>query len=227
MRLQRRAFLVRGRRYALHDRLEQRQQVVSVGQRAVGWLGQRGDARLGRCVHHGHLEQRVDVEVRHVVVQVRGQRQQQVVGLVDHFDDARVGAVHLVDDDDDGQVRRERLAQHKAGLREGTLGGIDQEHHAVHHRQSALDLAAEVGVAGGVDHVDRDALGSGGHARVADGRVLGQDRDALLAFKVAGVHRAVLDVGVIAVRATLPQHGIDKSGLAMVDVGDDGDVAQV
>jgi len=34
-------------------------------------------------------------------------------------------------------------------------------------------------------------------------------------------------MGVLAVGAALDQHGIDQSGLAMVYVGDDCDVAQV
>ena len=65
---------------------------------------------------------------------------------------------NLVDDDDDGQVGLEGLAQHEAGLRERALGGIDHEDDTVDHRQASLDLAAEVGVAGGVDDVDGDAV---------------------------------------------------------------------
>ena len=38
---------------------------------------------------------------------------------------------------------------------------------------------------------------------------------------------AVVDVLVRAERAGLPQHGVDEGGLAVVDVGDDGDVAEV
>ena len=65
-------------------------------------------------------------------------------------------------------------------------------------------------------------------AGVADRGVLGEDRDALLALEVAGVHRPLVDVlGWCAERAGLPQHRVDERGLAVVDVGDDRDVAQV
>ena len=55
------------------------------------------------------------------------------------------------------QPRLERLAQHEARLRQRPLGGVHQQHHAVDHRQPALHLAAEVGVAGRVDEVDLHA----------------------------------------------------------------------
>jgi hypothetical protein len=71
-----------------------------------------------RRVDDRHVEQRVDVEVGHVVDEVAGETQQQVVGLLLDLGDARVGAVGLVDQQDDGQLRLERLAQHEAGLRQ-------------------------------------------------------------------------------------------------------------
>jgi hypothetical protein len=60
-----------------------------------------------------------------------------------------------------------------------------------------------------------------------DRRVLGEDRDALLALQITGVHGAFLDVLVLAERTALPEHLVDKGGLAVVDVGDDGDVTNV
>jgi hypothetical protein len=62
---------------------------------------------------------------------------------------------------------------------------------------------------------------------VVDRRVLGEDRDAALALLVVGVHDP-LGVGAAAVEgAGLPQQAVDKRGLAMVDVGDDGDIAEL
>ena len=146
--------------------------------------------------------------------------EEQLVDLVDDLLDARVGTVDLVDDEDHRQPALERLAQHEARLRERALGGVDEQQHAVDHDQATLDLAAEIGVAGGVDDVELDA-------RVADRRVLREDRDALLALEVHRVHDALVDVLVGAEGAGLPEHGVDERGLAVVDVGDDGDVAQV
>ena len=64
-------------------------------------------------------------------------------------------------------------------------------------------------------------------AGVVDRRLLGQDRDALLALEIARVHDPVDDGLVRAERAGLAEHRVDERGLAVVDVGDDGDVAQV
>ena len=119
-----------------------------------------------------------------------------------------------------GSRRLERLAQHVAGLGQRALGGVHQQHDAVHHLERALDLAAEVAVARRVDDVDL------GVAEV-DGRVLGQDRDAALALEVVRVHDALGDLLVGAEGAALAEQGVHERGLAVVDVGDDGDVAQL
>ena len=58
-----------------------------------------------------------------------------------------------------------------------------------------------------------------------DGGVLGQDRDAALALELVAVHRALGDALVRAKRAALVQQRVDQRGLAVIDVGDDGDVA--
>ena len=117
-------------------------------------------------------------------------------------------------------MRLERLAQHEARLRERALTRVDEQQHTVDHRERALDLAAEVGVTGRVDDVED-------HVAVADRRVLGEDRDALLALEVVRVHDPLVDVLVGAERAGLPQQGVDQRGLAVVDVGDDRDIAQI
>ena len=146
------------------------------------------------------------------------------MALGDDLLDARVGTVRLVDDQNHRKRGGERLAQHEAGLRQRALGGVDEQDDTVDHGQSALDLTAEVGVAGGIDHVD-DGDGSVGVAFV-DGRVLGQNRDAFFFFEVARVHDAVDRFGAFLERSGLPEHGVDQRGLAMVDVCNDGYVAE-
>ncbi|MBG9887308.1 hypothetical protein ABE10_12385, partial [Bacillus toyonensis] len=177
-------------------------------------------------VDDGDVQQRVDIEVRDVVHEVRGETQQQVVRLTLHLGDTGVRAVGLVDEEDDGKLRLERLAQDETRLRQRALARVDEQHHAVHHRESALDLAAEVRVAGSVDHVDGDRS-LGVRAVVGDRRVLGEDRDALLALQVVRVHGALLDVRVLAERSGLTEHRVHQRGLAVIDVGDDCDVAEV
>src|SRR5690606_15348250 len=84
----------------------------------------------------------------------------------------------------------------------------------------ALHLATEVGVAGGVEDVDAVAA-------PGDGGVLGQDGDAALLFLVVAVHDPLGQHGAFGKGAGLLQELVDKGGLAIVDVGDDGDIAQV
>ena len=113
----------------------------------------------------------------------------------------------------------ERLAQDKARLRHRPLDRVDEQQHAVDHGQRALHLAAEIRVPRGVDDVDVGAA-------VAEGAVLRQDGDAALALELVRVHDALLDVLVRGKGARLLQQFVDERGLAVVDVGDDGNVAQ-
>ena len=71
-----------------------------------------------------------------------------------------------------------------------------------------------------VDDVDQEVV-------VVDGGVLGQDRDAALALELVAVHGALGDALVGAERAALVQQRVDQRGLAVIDVGDDGDVAPI
>ena len=133
---------------------------------------------------------------------------------------ARVRPVDLVDHDDRLEADLERLADHELGLRHRSFRRIDQHDRRIDHRQDALDLAAEIGVAGGVDDVDAVVL------PVDRGR-LGEDGDAALLLEVVRVHRAFGDALVLAERAGLFQKLVDQRGLAMVDVRDDRDIAKV
>ena len=172
-------------------------------------------------VEAGVARARVAVDDRELDLALVGvEVEEELVHLVDDLGDPRVRPVDLVDDQDDGQLRLERLAQHEPGLGERAFAGVHQQEDAVDHRQPALDLAAEVRMARRVDDVDL-------RPAVAHGRVLGEDRDPLLALQVAGVHDALADVLVLAERSGLPEHRVDERRLAVVDVGDDGDVADI
>src|SRR6266849_10938244 len=65
------------------------------------------------------------------------------------------------------------------------------------------------------------------HVAVADGRVLGEDRDPFLTLEVARVEHALGYILVRAERAGLPEQRVDERRLAVVDVGDDRDVADI
>src|SRR5690606_37202006 len=116
------------------------------------------------------------------------------------------------------------------GLRQRALGGVHEQEDGVDHRQPPLDLAAEVGVTGRVDDVDRDGLAVdvlGAGPGVLHRGVLRQDRDALLALQITGVHDPFGHFLVLGLGALLLEHRVDEGGLAVVDVSDDGDIAQI
>ena len=136
---------------------------------------------------------------------------------VEHLGGAGVLPVDLVDHHHRREAERERLAEHESRLRQRSLGRVHEQEHSVDEAQTALDLAAEVGVARRIDDVDL-------HAAIGDGGVLRQDGDALLALELVRVHGAVHQGLVGAEDAGLSQHEVDQRGLAVVDVRDDRDV---
>ncbi len=205
LQLQRAVLVDVRRRAVLHDGFEQRRHV---GGRLVRLVA--GEAAQRRGVHDREVELRF----------ARAELVEQVERLVEHPVRARFVAVDLVDDHDRPQAVLERLLRHEARLRHRPVDGVDQQQHGVDHRQHALDLAAEVGVAGRVDDVD---------AVVAplDRGVLRQDRDAALALQRVRIHDALGHDLARSERAGLLQELIDERGLAMIDVRDDGDVAKL
>ena len=104
----------------------------------------------------------------------------------------------------------------------GPSCGIHHEQHAVDHVHDALHFAAEIGVAGSVDDVDVVIL-------VFESGVLGADGDALFPLEIHRVHDALLGgFGLVGAEgAGLLEQPIDERGLAMIDVRDDGDIADV
>ena len=111
------------------------------------------------------------------------------------------------------------LAEHEAGLRHGAFRRVHQQDDAVDHLEDALHLAAEVGVAWGIDDIDFGIA-------VLDGGIFCQDGNAPLPLQVAGVHNPVHHLLVFAVDAALLEHFVHQGGLAVVNVGDDGNIAQ-
>ena len=201
--LQRRIGIAPRRRHAVDDGVEERPQVLA----RLADAHARGPCP-GARIDHRELD----------LLLVRVEVDEEVVDLVQDLLRARVRPVDLVDDHERRQPALERLAEHEPRLGQRALGRIDQQQHAVDHGQRALDLAAEVGVARRVDDVDEDVV-------VVDGGVLGEDRDAPFPLEVRVVHHPLGHPLVGAEEPALVEHGVDEGGLAVVDVGDDGDVS--
>ena len=95
-----------------------------------------------------------------------------------------------------------------------------QQQDTVHHVHHALDLTAKVGVPGRIDDIDL-------HAAIGDRRVLGDDGDAALALEVAPIHDALAHVLVGAKDVALLKHPVHERRLAVVDMRDNGDIADL
>ena len=206
-RLEGMAVLVARRGNVLQDQVEKGMEVLRQRLR-IGV--ERGAACPGIAVDDRELDLGlVGIEV-----------EEELVHLVHDGLDAGVWAVDLVDDEDHGEPRLERLSQHEPRLWERTLARVDEEQHAVDHGDAALHLSAEVGMAGCVDDVDL-------RLPVAHSRVLREDRDALLALEIPRVEDALCHVLVRTERSRLPEERVDERRLSVVYVRDDRDVADI
>ncbi len=165
---------------------------------------------LGGTVDDGEIE----------LVVGRVQRGEEIEDVVDDFGRARVVLVDLVDTDDRLQADLQRLADHEFGLRHWPFGRVDENDRAINHRQDAFDLAAEIGVAGRVDDVDARVLPQ-------DGGRLGENGDAAFAFEIVRIHDALGNALVVAERARALQQAVDESRLAVIDMRDDRDIAEL
>ena len=119
------------------------------------------------------------------------------------------------------------FAQREVDVGEGlgldALGGVDDEDRALAGLEAAADLVREVDVAGRVDQVQ--PVGEAVLRRVVEPHGARLDRDALLALEVHRVEDLARHLaGVDRVREL--EQPVGERRLAVVDVGDDREVAQ-
>ena len=151
----------------------------------------------------------------------------QADGLLDHrlgALDVRAGQVDLVDDGNDlkpagdGEIRiRQRLRLH-------ALRCVDHQQRAFAGSQRARNFVAEVHVAGRVDQVELIGLAVLRLVHHAHG--VGLDGDAALALQVHGVQHLRLHLAR-GERAGQLQQPVGERGLAVVDMRDDREIADV
>ena len=189
----------------LDNRLHQRLEVRAVIVHAV----------LRNTVASRRIDDR-EIELIVIGIEFHEELEDLIVDIVH----ALVRLIDLVDDDNRLQLLLQGLAQDVLRLRHRAFECIDEQENAVDHVEDTLDLAAEVSVARGVDDVDLDAV-------VHDGRVLRENRDAALALDIARVHDAFSHLLIRAEYMALLQHGIDQRRLAVVDMCNDRDIAEL
>ena len=133
------------------------------------------------------------------------------------------GKVDLVDDRDDREVARHRQVRIGDRLRLHALRAVDDEHRTLARLERARDLVGEVDVARRVDEVELVLLALPG---VAHGDGAGLDGDPALALKVHRVEH--LRAGLALAHGLGGLHeAVGERALAVIDVGDDGEVADL
>ena len=132
------------------------------------------------------------------------------------------GQVDLVDHRDDRQVVLQRQVEVGHRLRLDALGRVDQQQRPLAGHERPPHLVREVDVARRVDQVQaaRPAL----RVLVAEGHGVALDRDAPLPLDVHRVEDLVAELPVLDRPAVLDQ-AVGERRLAVVDVGDDAEVA--
>ena len=129
------------------------------------------------------------------------------------------GPVDLVDEEQRRDVEPLEGPEEERRLGLDTLDRRDDEDGAVEDAEDAFDLGDEVGVAGGVDEVDREIA----HEERGD---RGSDRDAALALELerVGLGGAGVDAAEVVDRAGDEEESLAEGGLTGVDVGEDSEI---
>jgi hypothetical protein len=181
-------------------------------------------ALRGRQVAHDPLQDVLDADAG------LGRYEDRVVGVDPHHvldllaDPVRVGGrqVDLVEDRDDGQVVVDRQVGVGQRLGLDSLRGVDHQEGPLAGREAARDLIGEVDVARRVDQVELVGLAIPGLVEEPHGARL--DGDAPLALEVHVIEHLV-DHVAIGDRLRELKDAVRQRRLAMVDVGNDGEVA--
>ncbi len=184
------------------------------------------DAARRRHAMHDGLEDLVDPFAG------LGAAGNRVIGIdADHVLDLgtrarRIGLrkIHLVEDRNDLDTEVERGVAIGNRLRLDTLAGVDDEERTLAGRQRAADLVREVDVARRVDEVQ--VVGAAVTRLVFERRGLRLDRDAALSLDVHRVEHLLFHLAIAQSAATLDQ-SIGECRLAVVDVGNDREIADV
>ncbi len=109
-------------------------------------------------------------------------------------------------------------------LRLDALAGVDHQERALAGGERAVDLVGEVDVAGGVDEVEDVVLAVA--RAVIEPHGLRLDGDAALALDIHGIEHLLLHLARLEPAGELDQ-AVGKRGLAVVDMRDDGEIADI
>ena len=146
-------------------------------------------------------------------------------GAFDHFLgalDVGAGKVDLVDDRNDFEAVVDGNVGVRQRLRFDALRGVHHQQRAFAGSQRARDFVAEVHVAGRVDQVE--LVGLAVVRRIHHAHRMGLDGDAAFALQVHRIQHLGLHLARRQ-RAGELQQTVGKRAFPMVNMGDDGEIA--
>ena len=129
-----------------------------------------------------------------------------------------IGTVNLVNNDDNAVVHRKCLLKHESGLGHRALCRVDEKDNTVNHLKDTLNLATEVCVSGGVNHVDLNTL-------IVNSSILCKNGNATLSFEIVRVHYSFLGLLILAIDTALTKHLVNQGGLAVVNVSNNSNIS--
>ena len=136
----------------------------------------------------------------------------------------RRGQVDLVQDRHDVMIRVNRVIHVGKRLRLYALGTIDNQQRPFDRAHGPRNLVGEIDVTGGVDQIEDIFLAIFG--RVIDPHRLGLDRDPALALDIHRIEHLRLHIAQ-GNGVRLLDQAIGERGFTMIDVGDDGEIADM
>ena len=92
------------------------------------------------------------------LILVGAELDKEVENLVDYFLGTRAGTVDFVEHNQRLFAEAESLFEHESRLGHTALKSVYEQNNAVYHLQNTLNLAAEIGVSGGVHDVDFNSV---------------------------------------------------------------------
>ena len=200
--------------------------VVILAVEDQGLQGRIGIAGGRRDVRHDILQHGVDVDacLGGDLRGVLGGNADDLLDLILHPLGLRRGQVDLVHNGEDLQI----VIQGQIGVGKGlglhTLAGVHHQDGALAGGERTADLIVEVHMARGVDQIQGIAVPVPGLVGQAHGT--GLDGDATLLFQIHVVQDLVFHDALLH-GAALFDEPVGQGGLAMVDMGDDGKIADL
>ena len=131
-----------------------------------------------------------------------------------------VRLIYFIDDHHWYFAQSQSFLQYETRLRHRAFEGVYQQDYPVGHVQYTFYLAPKVAVPWGVDDVDLGIF-------PLNADILGKDGDPALTLEVVVVQQEVVHLLIITEKLRSVKHVVYQGGFTVVNVGDDGDVAQI